>query len=67
MSESSKWKSKLLSSSAPMEYEVSKLLVNKGFSIHADYSYTRFDAKLPQIFLLTFMHLFTFHFVGRTR
>lgn len=45
MSESSKWKSKLLSSSAPMEYEVSKLLVNKGFSIHADYSYTRFDAK----------------------
>lgn len=43
MSESSKWKSKLLSSSVPLEYQVAKLLVADGFSIQADYSYSRED------------------------
>lgn len=43
MTEESKWKSKLLSSSTPLEYEVAKTLVSKGFSVTADYSYARED------------------------
>lgn len=39
------WKDNLLSSSVPMEFEVSKLLVKHGFSIAADYSYTRYGAE----------------------
>lgn len=39
------WKNNLLSSSVPMEFEVSKLLVKHGFSTSADYSYTRHGAQ----------------------
>jgi hypothetical protein len=39
------WKDNLLSSSVPMEFEVSKLLVKHGFSTSADYSYTRHGAQ----------------------
>lgn len=40
-SESGKWKPKLLSSSLPLEFEVGKILVDNGFSVHSDYSYHR--------------------------
>lgn len=39
------WKDNLLSSSVPMEFEVSKLLVKHGFYTSADYSYTRHGAQ----------------------
>ncbi len=45
MSDSSKWKSKLLSSSVPMEYEVAKMLVSANFSISSDYTYERKNDK----------------------
>lgn len=35
------WKSKLLSSSFPLEFDVAKALVQHGFSVVADYSYSR--------------------------
>lgn len=38
---SMKWKSHLLSSSLPLEYEVAKLLVAEKIYVRADYSYTR--------------------------
>jgi hypothetical protein len=44
MSESSKWKNKLLSSSVPLEYEASQILVSQGYSVEADYSYARSDS-----------------------
>lgn len=50
MSESSKWKSKLLSSSVPMEYEVAQTLVSNEFSIDVDFSYTRLDGGLEKDF-----------------
>jgi hypothetical protein len=42
-----KWKSNLLSSSIPLEYEVARLLVTKGFIVEADYTYGR-DAETGQ-------------------
>lgn len=36
-----KWKSNLLSSSLPLEFQVAKLLVDKSFFVGADYPYTR--------------------------
>lgn len=50
MSESNKWKSKLLSSSVPMEYEVAQILVERGFSTDVDFSYTRIDSGLEKDF-----------------
>lgn len=50
MSESNKWKSKLLSSSVPMEYEVAQILVEKDFSTDVDFSYTRMDSGLEKDF-----------------
>ena len=43
MSKSNKWKSKLISSSLPLEFEVAKYFVSKGFSVTADYTYARAD------------------------
>lgn len=43
MSKSGKWKSKLLSSSLPLEFEAAKQLVTMGFSVSADYKYARND------------------------
>ena len=42
-----KWKSNLLSSSLPLEYEVARTLVKKGFVVEADYTYGR-DAESGQ-------------------
>jgi len=39
-----KWKSNLLSSSLPLEYEAARVLATKGFAIDADYTYGR-DAE----------------------
>ncbi|TVX96229.1 hypothetical protein [Cohnella terricola] len=50
MADSKKWKSKLLSSSLPLEYEVAKILVSKGFSVSADYTYSRNDTGLHKDF-----------------
>lgn len=50
MSDSNKWKTKLLSSSLPLEYEVSRILANRGFSIDSDYSYTRKDSEAAKDF-----------------
>lgn len=50
MPEPGKWKSKLLSSSVPMEYEVARTLVERGFAIDADYSYAREDAGITKDF-----------------
>ncbi|QGZ61660.1 Rossmann-fold NAD(P)-binding domain-containing protein [Paraburkholderia acidisoli] len=45
LKEKKSWKNNLLSSSVPMEFEVSKILVKHGFSTSADYSYTRHGAQ----------------------
>ena len=50
MSDANKWKSKLLSSSVPMEYEVARMLVEHEFSVDADYSYSRDDAGVEKDF-----------------
>lgn len=50
MSASMKWKSKLLSSSVPMEYVVAKELVRQGFAVDTDYTYSRHDAGIDKDF-----------------
>lgn len=50
MSESAKWKSKLLSSSVPMEYEVARKLVAFGFVVDSDFTYARDDAGISKDF-----------------
>jgi len=45
MTNSSEWKSKLVSSSLPLEYECAQILVSKGFSLTADYKYSRIDSN----------------------
>lgn len=50
MSASNKWKSKLVSSSFPLEFEVAKKLVKHGFSITADYVYARNDSGVIKDF-----------------
>lgn len=47
---SGKWKSQLISSSLPLEFEVAKLLVAKGFSTTSDFSYSRSDANAVKDF-----------------
>ena len=55
MSDSNKWKSKLLSSSVPMEYEVAQLLVSKGFVTDVDFAYTRVDGGIEKDFSVDLM------------
>jgi hypothetical protein len=50
MSSSTKWKSKLVSSSLPLEFEIAKSLVTHGFSVHADYTYARDDSGVVKDF-----------------
>lgn len=50
MGESLKWKSKLVSSSMPLEFETARLLVSKGFSIRADFVYARKDSGINKDF-----------------
>jgi hypothetical protein len=50
MSSSGKWKSKLISSSLPLEFEVAKFLVSQGFSVSADYTYARDDSGIVKDF-----------------
>ncbi len=45
MSESKKWKSRLLSSSLPLEYEVGKILSDLNFSVSFDYTYFRKEGQ----------------------
>jgi hypothetical protein len=42
-----KWKRNLLSASLPLEYEVARILVTRGFAVEADYTYGR-DAESGQ-------------------
>jgi hypothetical protein len=48
--EGGKWKSRLLSSSIPLEYEVAKILVKNTFSVNFDYSYKRKDDSAEKDF-----------------
>ncbi|MES2726865.1 MAG: hypothetical protein V4643_07170 [Bacteroidota bacterium] len=41
MNETKKWKSRLLSSSIPLEYEIGKMLSDMNFSVSFDYTYYR--------------------------
>ena len=41
MAKNSSWKSKLLSSGVPLEFEAAKILTAKGFAVDADYTFTR--------------------------
>jgi hypothetical protein len=50
MSETKKWKSRLLSSSIPLEYEVAKVLSELNFSISFDYTYHRKDGDQKKEF-----------------
>jgi len=50
MSKHSSWKSKLLSSSVPLEYEVARTLVQRGFAVDSDYAYCRDDAGTAKDF-----------------
>lgn len=50
MSNFGKWKSKLISSSLPLEFEVAKFLVSQGFSVDADYTYARDDSGVVKDF-----------------
>lgn len=45
-----KWKSKLVSSSLPLEFEAAKILTAKKFTISADYSYARNDSGVVKDF-----------------
>lgn len=50
MSENSKWKSKLLSASFPLEFDTAKVLADKGFYIRSDYCYSRMDCGVNKDF-----------------
>lgn len=50
MSENKKWKSRLLSSSIPLEYEVGKILSDLDFSVSFDYTYYRKDGEQKKEF-----------------
>ncbi|MGE4533204.1 hypothetical protein [Halomonas sp.] len=50
MKSNSKWKDKLLSSSFPLEYEAMKILVEKGFSVSSEFSYSRLDGDVVKDF-----------------
>src|ERR1044072_9186033 len=44
------WKDGLLSSSLPLEFEVAKILVSRGFAVEADYTFSRYDANILKNF-----------------
>ena len=46
----SKWKSNLLKSSLPLEYEVARDLVSAGFAVYPDYKYRRADSGVLKEF-----------------
>ena len=48
--DSAKWKSKLLSSSLPLEFEVAKVLAARDFTVTANYPYQRVDAGIEKEF-----------------
>jgi len=48
--ENKKWKSRLASSSLPLEYEVARLLVSHGFGVAGEYSYTRMSSGEEKTF-----------------
>lgn len=50
MNESKKWKSRFLSSSIPLEYEVAKTLTDLDFSVSFDYTYFRNDGTSKKEF-----------------
>lgn len=50
MSETKKWKSRLLSSSIPLEYEVAKILSDLDFMVSFDYTYYRRDGEFKKEF-----------------
>lgn len=50
LTDSKKWKSKLLSSGFPLEFQVAKILVSKGFSVNGDYTYSREDNGIVKDF-----------------
>jgi hypothetical protein len=45
-----KWKSRLLSSSVPLEFEVARTLTSMGFGVRSDYLYSRDDAGIAKDF-----------------
>ncbi|HBR5674280.1 hypothetical protein [Klebsiella pneumoniae] len=50
MTENKKWKEKLISSSFPLEYVVSKKLADYGIAVSNDYAYSREDAGILKDF-----------------
>lgn len=50
MSATLKWKSRLLSSSVPLEYEVARTLTEHQFAVDADYAYSRMDGDSSKDF-----------------
>ncbi len=60
MTETKKWKSRLLSSSLPLEYEIAKTLSNFDFSVSFDYSYFRKDGELKKEFSTDIKGFFLF-------
>jgi hypothetical protein len=47
MNEKSSWKSRLLSSSVPLEHAVARLLASRGFAVRAEYAYSRDNQGVP--------------------
>ena len=47
---SKKWKDNLLSSSLPLEFNVAKILVSKGFWVNSDFAYARNDTGIVKDF-----------------
>jgi hypothetical protein len=50
VSDSVKWKPRLVSSSLPLEYEAARHLAEKGFAVSADYAYARDDLGVTKDF-----------------
>ena len=50
MNETKKWKSRLLSSSIPLEYEAAKILSDLDFGVSFDYTYYRKDGEFKKEF-----------------
>lgn len=60
MNETKKWKSRLLSSSIPLEYEVGKILSDLDFSVSFDYIYYRKDGEQKKEFSTDIRSYFLF-------
>ena len=50
MSKTNEWKSKLISSGLPLEFEAAQVLVSKRFSLIADFTYARNDSGIVKDF-----------------